>query len=582
MSNAIEDVRQWQDLTIDDLIGGLVLDADSEVLEKNELTLAECVVLREKKLRRDTGYTTYLSTVRGNPRRHYSYVDNDGLVHEILITDLTVYKQVNDQWRYISDGTSTTLSGNEAAGQTVLSISSAAGLANGDFVGIVLDTGQMHMTTIVGAPAATMTVANALPSAAASGNAVVKAVVLAGIASKHITAVVLPWSHRLVFTNGVDPVKRYDPSLNTVTTLTGYTDIICQTLALYDNSLVLGNTTESGDRFPFRVRYSAKGDEEELSLLEAGYIDIMDTSDDIIQMLKLGPYLVLYRDNSIGRMAISSGGLRRFDTQTTVSGTGIFCNFGVIDLIDRHIMMGNNNFYWYKGGFAVEEIGNPIKDYVFGESGLLAGTNRAEAFAVLLPQKNEILYFFKSDDNGEDNIAVRYHLDSNKWTTRKFAHTFSGFGEHIVSDSTEWSDLDAAWGDVVASWAGMEASGERRQIVLCAADPDQSMIYDYTASTDAGDLITMNIETKDFSHPKYLIKHDSLTVGVYNGNLTVEISTDKGGSWTAMGGIISTGVAKRYRIDYQVTCEHFRYRFTSNDPAIISFLHIHFKYEFEW
>jgi hypothetical protein len=74
----------------------------------------------------------------------------------------------------------TTLSAAEALGQTVISITSNADsttvpgttvtMTSGDIVGIVLDDGTIHWSTISGTPAATMTIADSLASAAASGN----------------------------------------------------------------------------------------------------------------------------------------------------------------------------------------------------------------------------------------------------------------------------------------------------------------------------------------------------------------------------------------------------------------------------
>lgn len=74
----------------------------------------------------------------------------------------------------------TTISANEAAGQTVLSITSNTDtttypgttitMTASDIVGIELDDGTIQWTTISGTPAATMTVGVALTGAAAAGN----------------------------------------------------------------------------------------------------------------------------------------------------------------------------------------------------------------------------------------------------------------------------------------------------------------------------------------------------------------------------------------------------------------------------
>ncbi len=73
----------------------------------------------------------------------------------------------------------TTLSAAEAGGQTILSITSntdtttypgtTVTMTASDFIGIELDDGTLHWSTISGTPGATATIADALPSAAASG-----------------------------------------------------------------------------------------------------------------------------------------------------------------------------------------------------------------------------------------------------------------------------------------------------------------------------------------------------------------------------------------------------------------------------
>src|SRR3990167_5617132 len=66
----------------------------------------------------------------------------------------------------------TTLSAAEASGQTVLSCTSTANMTAADYIGIVLDDGTLHWTTVSSKTSTEVTIASALASAAASGNAV--------------------------------------------------------------------------------------------------------------------------------------------------------------------------------------------------------------------------------------------------------------------------------------------------------------------------------------------------------------------------------------------------------------------------
>lgn len=66
----------------------------------------------------------------------------------------------------------TTLSTDEALSSTSLSLTSTTGMSASDNIGIELDDGSIHWTTISGAPGSPTTIATGLASAATSGNAV--------------------------------------------------------------------------------------------------------------------------------------------------------------------------------------------------------------------------------------------------------------------------------------------------------------------------------------------------------------------------------------------------------------------------
>lgn len=68
---------------------------------------------------------------------------------------------------------STTISSNEAALQTVISLTSTTGMTVADFIGIELDAGTRQWTTIVSVDSATqVTITTAIATAAAAGNTV--------------------------------------------------------------------------------------------------------------------------------------------------------------------------------------------------------------------------------------------------------------------------------------------------------------------------------------------------------------------------------------------------------------------------
>jgi hypothetical protein len=99
-------------------------------------------------------------------------------------------------WCDPDDYVQTTLSADEASGQTVLSVTSVADMTAADRIGIVLDDGSIQWTTIDTVGASTVTVDDALTGDAASG------------------AVVFVYTSRLVRPNRVLPGTIYRRDIN--------------------------------------------------------------------------------------------------------------------------------------------------------------------------------------------------------------------------------------------------------------------------------------------------------------------------------------------------------------------------------
>lgn len=73
----------------------------------------------------------------------------------------------------VNSYTQTTIDADEAAGQTALTVASISGISASNVLGVELDDGTIHWTTVNGAPSGTtVTATTALPSAASSGNIV--------------------------------------------------------------------------------------------------------------------------------------------------------------------------------------------------------------------------------------------------------------------------------------------------------------------------------------------------------------------------------------------------------------------------
>lgn len=106
----------------------------------------------------------------------------DPELHVWTTTEATLFPQAEQVSYGVGDAatdhctttyTATTIAADEASGQTVLSVDSITGISSADHLGVQLDDGTIHWTTVSGAPSAgTVTAALAITDAASEGNAV--------------------------------------------------------------------------------------------------------------------------------------------------------------------------------------------------------------------------------------------------------------------------------------------------------------------------------------------------------------------------------------------------------------------------
>jgi hypothetical protein len=197
---------EWQVHTLANLAGGLMTGAPADQIGDEQTPDSENLTWRGNRAKVDTGYIKFGDTVRGNVKGYFQHQDALGNNTSILVTDDTFYKYNTSKkkWHYVSDGVDTTLSAPEAAGQTVLSVIDETGFSVSDYVGLMLDDGEQHQTTVAAVAAGLVTVDDALPSDAAAGKELVKALDLSGNDNYQVVFAAVPSHQWTAFTNGVD------------------------------------------------------------------------------------------------------------------------------------------------------------------------------------------------------------------------------------------------------------------------------------------------------------------------------------------------------------------------------------------
>lgn len=572
-----------QKTTIPKLVGGLNLLDREDQIDPSEALQCKNLVLKKNRLYRDTGYITFNDTVVGTPQITYQFFKKSGVSDLLLVTTSTVYRHVTSQWQYVKGTAGTTLTVQENAGSTSLDVVSSAGFLATERVGITLDNGTQHKTTVSSIPDGThINITDAIPVGrnAPNGAAVVRAVVLTGSLDKHVVPDTIPSHDWFVFTNGVDKPKRYDGTdCVDIPNLPSGGDTVCLALRLYNKALFLLNTIEGGTARPQRVRRSDIGDPTNWTTGTAGFDDLYDDADFILAGEVLGPYLIVYRERSIERGEFIGQGGINYVFVPTVKGEGASSTSGVVDMGDFHLLMGNANLYKYTGGFTLDPVGDKVQPLLYGPSADVNPTTRKRSFAFYVEELDEAWFFTPTALSSDCDRLLRYNIADENFAERRFAHKFIGFGFFVRQDSKDWASLVGDWAAQTWFWGTAQTLEDSPTTHLCAASGNQVYEYDYVALTDAGASIPFSFETKDFLIPEAVIRLDTIEGFLRGSTVLVEYSKDEGTSWTSIGTVTNIANSK-FLLGKQDVTQRVRFRFSGSDPNfMLSFFEFYWKLE---
>jgi len=556
--------QKWEYKYIPELTGGLNYNKPANLLDDSELVTAEGLFLYKNLIQKDTGYYTFGQQVRGEPRLTFQFYKTDGTSELVLITNDTFYiwAATPSEWQYVSDGNSTTTINDEVAGQTVIEVASTTGFSVGDYVGIALSDGSQHQSSITSIAAGTsITIADAIPTGSNTGvgAVVLKAVDLTGSLDIQVSVVVLPSHDWLVFTNGVDNVKRYNGT--DCIDLPGLTNVQARLVGLFNNHLVLAHVTDSGTRYPQMVKWSDTGDPTNWTSGNAGYQHLYDSEDWLVALSYLGPYMMLYRERSIVRVSYVGSVDKLFEFESVVSGEGALSQDSVIDLGDFHFFIGNSNVYEYRGGYDIQPIGDKIYYKIFGNGGELNPSYRARVFGFYVEELDEVWVFYPDINNQKPNKLLRYRQEFQSWTLREFSHDVTGFGLYQNNNTKTWNDLVGDWTQQNWTWDSRSLSANSPTTHLCSADNLQVYEYDYLYPTDNGTEISFELETKDFGNPRFISRIDLFDFRIKGSNVLIEYSIDEGLTWNTLTTITSS-ILERNVVYKQFASQYFRLRFS--------------------
>ena len=188
-----------------------------------------------------------------------------------------------------------------------------------------------------------------------------------------------------------------------------------QCIELFKGFLFLGNTTEGGERFPTRLRWSQwqnprlwHNNEDGSGM--SGYVDVDDTDGKIMALKRIGDVLYIYKENSIIALTYTGDPDNIFSKEVVTTKAGLIAPEAIVELPHLNIFLGEDDIYMFDGNTCTG-IGESIKDWFFSE--FLNKGSVERVFGYYDERHQEVVFCFKKAIDGAENEYIYNEEEDN-------------------------------------------------------------------------------------------------------------------------------------------------------------------------
>jgi len=241
---------------------------------------------------------------------------------------------------------------------------------------------------------------------------------------------------RLVFSNGVNGMYQFDPSIGTTTLITGGPS--CKYLTTFNGRIVASDVLFEGKQEQSRIQWSVKNNSEDWDGLGSGFEDLLSTPSGTIDAQKgVWPLsdstAIILRTDSTWQMAPTGDPDAPFAFTRLYAGLGTNEPHSFAAVPGAVVGLFNDGIYMISDT-AIEPIGLLVNDHIIAAitAGLTSGTylSLAREYALC--------------DGATD--VYRYSFEDKGWSRSSYGRTIRWL------DSGRTGTLALTWDDVVGTW----------------------------------------------------------------------------------------------------------------------------------
>lgn len=226
----------------------------------------------------------------------------------------------------------------------------------------------------------------------------------------------------LYVTNGIDPLKVWDGTTSPWSnlTITGFSTLLARCCVGYRGHLILGNTTEDGRVWPYRIRWSTAGVPTTWNTTTAGFMNLIEdgSNSPVMCMHPMKQVLMVYKFDSIYQL-IYQGDPNYFVQIPREMNGGAISPKGVAPFEGGHFVVSNDNLHVFDGfSFIHPAPGNRVKKQFFSE---LNWDARETIFTKALPGRFEIWTLYPTGAATSPDKALCWNYKDNTMTFHEFA-----------------------------------------------------------------------------------------------------------------------------------------------------------------
>lgn len=282
----------------------------------------------------------------------------------------------------------------------------------------------------------------------------------------------------LVMNNGADVPMFWggNPALN-LAALTGWDAAWrCRSIRPFKNYLISMHLTKSTQVYPHMVKWSAAADPGTVPAswnaadpsIDAGEIDLSETSGVIVDGLQMGDNFVIYKTDSMYAMTYIGGQyiwqFRRLPGEVGALAPGCVCN-----IPKGHLVLTVGDVVVHNGMGPDSILTNKMRAWLFDT---MDEQNASRSFVVSNPALNEAWVCFPERGQDVCTKALIWNWVDNTFSIRQLNNvTYGTSGQYEYTSVDPWQTDTQAWEDDTTFWAQSDIPANQSRFLLCSTAP---------------------------------------------------------------------------------------------------------------